>query len=117
MSGQEAPAHKRPPNNIESSLRLFDRIVEGDIQEGNLPRDDRIHHQYKNAVRAMLKADIMTDREAESRTANLQAALSHFPIPINSLSEPLSAAQTVPGIRLSNKFGTDPLPPDLGPLP
>jgi hypothetical protein len=41
----------------------------------------------------MLKADIMTDREAESRTADPQAALSHFPIPINSSTEPLSAAQ------------------------
>lgn len=98
-------------------LRLFDRIVEGDIGEGNLPRDDRIHHQYRNAVQAMLKADIMTYREAESRTANPQAVLSHFPIPINSSAEPLSAAQTVLGIRLSTKFGTNPLLPDLGPLP
>jgi hypothetical protein len=98
-------------------LRLFDRIVEEDIQEGNLPRVDRIHHQYRNAVQAMLKADIMTDREAESRAANPQAALSHFPISINSSAEPSSVPQTVPGIRLSTKFGTDPLLPDLGPLP
>jgi hypothetical protein len=115
MSGQEAPVHKRPPDNIELSLCLFDRIVEGDIQEGNLPRDDRIQHQYKNAVRAMLKADIIPDREAESRTADPQAALSHFPIPINSSTEPLSTSQTVPGIRLSTSFGTDPFLPDLGP--
>ena len=97
-------------------LRLFDRITEEDRQQGNLPRDDRIHHQYKNAVRAMLKADITTDREAESHTVDFHAALSHLPVSINSSVEPFSAAQILPGMPTKPEFGTGPHPPDLGRL-
>jgi hypothetical protein len=108
---------ERPAYNVESMLSSFEKIIEVEIQQGNLPRDDRIHHQYRNAIRAMLEAGIAADGKTERLATDPQAALSHSFNPINTSVEHLSAANVPPGMRWSPSSATDPFLPELGPLP
>jgi hypothetical protein len=68
-------------------VSYFESIIEDSIQRGDLPRDDRAHHFYQNAVRLMLEAEITAPRSVSTEPVDPLVGPSHLPHTGNPLIE------------------------------